>query len=189
MTKRIIILASGSGSNAENIFEFFKGDSSVEVVAFATNKREAGIYGRAERLGVPLLYFSKAEMNNPEALLPQLRALNLDLIVLAGFLLKMPTFIVDAYANQIINIHPSLLPKFGGKGMYGMNVHKAVKEAKEATSGMTIHWVNANYDEGAIIHQESTAIAPSDTPEDIAKKVQALEYNLYPVIIQKLLQS
>lgn len=189
MAKRIIILASGSGSNAENIFEFFKDDSSVDVVAFATNKREAGIYERAERLGVPMLHFSKTELNNPDALLPSLDALNLDLIVLAGFLLKMPTFLVDAFPNKIVNIHPSLLPKFGGKGMYGMNVHKAVKEAGEATSGMTIHWVNANYDEGAIIHQESTPIEKQDTPSDIAKKVQALEYKHYPVIIKKLLQS
>lgn len=189
MAKRIIILASGSGSNAENIFEFFKDDSSVDVVAFATNKREAGIYERAERLGVPILHFSKAELNNPNALLPRLNAFNLDLIVLAGFLLKMPTFVVDAFPNQIVNIHPSLLPKFGGKGMYGMNVHTAVKEADETKSGMTIHWVNANYDEGAIIHQESTQLEPGDTPEDIAKKVQALEYKHYPVIIQKLLQS
>ena len=188
MAKRIIILASGSGSNAENIFEFFQGNSSVKVVAFATNKKEAGINKRAERLGIPLLYFSKTELNSSDILLPKLKSLNLDLIVLAGFLLKLPTFIVDAFPDQIVNIHPSLLPKFGGKGMYGMNVHKAVKEAGETSSGVTIHWVNANYDEGAIIHQESIQLESRDSPSDIAKKVQTLEYKHYPVIIQKIIQ-
>ncbi len=185
--KKIAILASGSGTNAEKIIQYFNFSDIASVVSVGTNKEDAGVIERARKLGVPHFTFNKKELENGsvKALLMIKR---IDLIVLAGFLLKIPDNLVEGFPRAIVNIHPALLPKFGGKGMYGINVHKAVKEAGEQESGITIHWVNEHYDEGEIIFQEKVELSPTDTPEQIATKVQALEHKCYPKVIENLLK-
>ena len=185
--KRIVILASGSGSNAENIIAHFKEDPAVEVSAVLANKRSAQVLDRCERLGVPAFYFNKKAFMGSDALVGLLKSLAPDLIVLAGFLWKIPENIIEAFPNQIINIHPALLPKYGGKGMYGGHVHQAVKDNAETETGITIHYVNERYDEGAIIFQAKTAVEPSDDADAIAAKVHQLEYEHFPKVIEKLL--
>lgn len=184
--KRIVILASGGGSNAAKILDYFQSNEAVAVVLVGSNKQEAGVAAHAERFAVPMLFFTRTELEEGfvQELLQNLRA---DLIVLAGFLLKIPEALVVAFPNKIINIHPALLPKYGGKGMYGMNVHKAVKAAGEMESGMTIHYVNQHYDEGQIIFQAKTALEASDTPEIIAKKVLELEHEHFAKVIESIL--
>lgn len=184
--KRLVILASGSGSNAENIINYFSGNSNVEIAAVLTNKQNAKVLDRCARLDVPAVYFNKSLYSSPK-FLDLLDGFNPDLIILAGFLWKIPTELVVKFPNKIINIHPALLPKYGGKGMYGSKVHEAVRENNESESGITIHYVNENYDEGAIIFQASTAIDPLDTAESIAQKVHQLEYENFPREIEKLL--
>jgi phosphoribosylglycinamide formyltransferase-1 len=186
--KKILIFASGSGSNAENIIRFFKNRSSGSVAAVFTNNPTAGVIIKANNLDVPTLIFSKEELNSG-LVLQKVSMFEPDLIVLAGFLLKFPQNLIDVYPNQIINIHPALLPKFGGKGMYGMNIHKSVIENNEKETGITIHYVNENYDEGNIIFQESVALTNSDTAEDVAAKIHILEQKHFPLIIEKLLTS
>ncbi|MER3319596.1 MAG: phosphoribosylglycinamide formyltransferase [Allomuricauda sp.] len=185
--KRIVIFASGSGSNAENIISFFRENPEVTVAAVLTNKNSAKVLERCDRLGVPAFYFNKPAFKNSDAVVNFLQGLNADLIVLAGFLWKIPSNLIDAFPNKIINIHPALLPKYGGKGMYGDNVHQAVKDNKETETGITIHYVNENYDEGAIIFQSKTKVEPSDDARTIAKKVHQLEYEHFPKVIEKLL--
>ncbi|MHA7863302.1 phosphoribosylglycinamide formyltransferase [Flagellimonas marinaquae] len=185
--KRIVIFASGSGSNAENIISFFSEKSQAEVVAVLTNKSAAVVLERCDRLGVPGFYFNKPAFRESDAVLRLLKGLDADLIVLAGFLWKVPTHLIEAFPNKIINIHPALLPKYGGKGMYGDRVHQAVKDNKETETGITIHYVNENYDEGAIIFQAKTKVEASDTPESIAQKVHQLEYEHFPQVIEKVL--
>lgn len=185
--KRIVILASGSGSNAENIITYFKGHTTIKVVAVLTNKKSAQVLDRCDRLNVPALYFNRESFSHSETLVEVLRGLSPDLIVLAGFLWKIPESLIAAFPKQIINIHPALLPKYGGKGMYGAKVHQAVKEHGEPETGITIHYVNENYDEGAIIFQAKTALEPEDSPDGIAGKVHQLEYQHFPKIIEKLL--
>lgn len=185
--KRIVIFASGSGSNAENIISFFSEKSQAEVVAVLTNKSAAVVLERCDRLGVPGFYFNKPAFRESDAVLRLLKGLDADLIVLAGFLWKVPTHLIEAFPNKIINIHPALLPKYGGKGMYGDRVHQAVKDNKETETGITIHYVNENYDEGAIIFQAKTKVEASDTPESIAQKVHRLEYEHFPQVIEKVL--
>jgi phosphoribosylglycinamide formyltransferase-1 len=185
--KRIVIFASGSGSNAENIISFFSEKSQAEVVAVLTNKSAAVVLERCDRLGVPGFYFNKPAFRESDAVLRLLKGLDTDLIVLAGFLWKVPTHLIEAFPNKIINIHPALLPKYGGKGMYGDRVHQAVKDNKETETGITIHYVNENYDEGAIIFQAKTKVEASDTPESIAQKVHQLEYEHFPQVIEKVL--
>ena len=185
--KRIVIFASGSGSNAENIISFFSEKSHAEVVAVLTNKSAAVVLERCDRLGVPGFYFNKPAFRESDAVLRLLKGLDADLIVLAGFLWKVPTHLIEAFPNKIINIHPALLPKYGGKGMYGDRVHQAVKDNKETETGITIHYVNENYDEGAIIFQAKTKVEASDTPESIAQKVHQLEYEHFPQVIEKVL--
>lgn len=185
--KRIVILASGSGSNAENIISFFSEKSQAEVVAVLTNKSAAVVLERCDRLGVPGFYFNKPAFRESDAVVRLLKGLDTDLIVLAGFLWKVPTHLIEAFPNKIINIHPALLPKYGGKGMYGDKVHQAVKDNKETETGITIHYVNENYDEGAIIFQAKTKVEASDTPESIAQKVHQLEYEHFPQVIEKVL--
>lgn len=184
--KRIAIFASGSGSNAENIYNYFENSSDVEISLIFTNRYDAYVIQRAKKLGIPVVIMNKKQFAKAN-LLHILQSQNIDLIVLAGFLLLIPSYLIDAYPNKIINIHPALLPSYGGKGMYGMNVHKAVAENKEPKSGITIHFVNEKYDEGEFILQEECLLDMSDTPEDIAKKVAKLEYEYFPKAIEKVL--
>jgi len=185
--KKIVLFASGSGSNIENIVQFFQDKPNVTIAGVLTNKRDAKVLDRCNKLNINGLYFNKHAFFKTDCVLEVLESMQPDLIVLAGFLLKIPQKMVQKYPNKIVNIHPALLPKFGGKGMYGMNVHKAVKKQKENETGITIHYVNENYDEGAIIFQAKTAVLPDDSAEAIAKKVHQLEYEHFPKVIEKLL--
>lgn len=185
--KQIVILASGSGSNAENIITYFRDNPGVEVAAVLTNKKEAKVLERCDRLGVPAFYFNRTSFANSDTVVKFLKGLGTDMIVLAGFLWKIPENMIAAFPDKIINIHPALLPKYGGKGMYGDRVHQAVRENNETETGITIHYVNENYDEGAIIFQAKTNVTTSDSPDDIAQKVHQLEYEHFPKIIEKLL--
>ncbi|PHN95119.1 phosphoribosylglycinamide formyltransferase [Maribacter sp. 6B07] len=188
-TKKIILFASGSGSNVENIANYFKLRKDVTICCVLTNKSDAKVIERCNRLGINALFFNRQAFSKSNFILDMLRSLEPDLIVLAGFLWKIPEAITNAFPNKIINIHPALLPKYGGKGMYGMHVHNAVKEAKETETGITIHYVNAHYDEGAIIQQVKTIVNPKDSPEDIASKVHLLEYEFFPKVIDELLSK
>jgi len=183
---RIVIFASGSGTNAENIIRHFKGNPSVKVTYVVTNNPNAGVLERAERLGVPFRVISKAEMDTSEFLGFLKR--EADFIVLAGFLLKVPESWISAFPDAIVNIHPALLPKYGGKGMYGMHVHRAVVANREPESGITIHYVNENYDEGAIIFQKAVALSPEDTAEDVAARIHLLEQANFPKVIEGILK-
>ncbi len=182
--KNIIIFASGSGSNAETIINHFKNSNFAKVSAVFTNKINAGVIDRAKNHEIPFEVFSKDDFQD-EKFLDTLNKYNPDLIVLAGFLLKVPEYLVKSFPNKIINIHPALLPNYGGKGMYGMNVHKAVFENKEKFSGMTIHYVNEHYDEGNIIFQDNINIEDCQTPEEVALKVLSLEHKNYPVVVEE----
>ncbi len=185
---RIVIFASGSGSNAENIINYFKSSNDAIVSHVLSNNANAKVFDRCKRLNVPCTYFSKDEFLKEEGVLSFLKE-KADYIVLAGFLWKIPSQIVSVFANKIINIHPALLPKYGGKGMYGMHVHKAVKENNEKETGITIHFVNEHYDEGAIIFQAQTPLSKEDSPEQIAQKVHALEYEHFPREIEKIIME
>lgn len=185
--KRIVILASGSGSNAENLITYFKENPEIQVAAVLTNKSSAKVLERCDRLQVPAFYFNKSAFSSSDAVVGLLKGMNTDLIVLAGFLWKIPQNVIDAFPNKIINIHPALLPKYGGKGMYGEKVHQSVKENGETETGITIHYVNEHYDEGGIIFQAKTAVEPSDDANGIAEKVHQLEYEHFPKVIEKLL--
>lgn len=187
--KQIVLLASGSGSNVGNIATYFEYAPNVTIAAVLTNKRDAKVIDRCNRLKINCLYFNKQAFSESDCVLNILKSLNPDLIILAGFLWKIPEPLIQAFPNKIINIHPALLPKYGGKGMYGMNVHKAVKENRDAETGITIHYVNENYDEGAVIHQTITRVLPEDSIEQIAEKVHQLEYEHFPKVIAKLLSS
>ena len=189
MKRRIAIFASGTGSNALNLITYFSEHPLAEVVLLVSNNPNAGALQHAARLNVPSAVFDKAAFNRPEIILSCLQQHGIDLIVLAGFLLHIPTFLVEAFPQSIINLHPALLPKFGGKGMYGMHVHRAVKEAGETLTGITIHYINEHYDEGMIIAQYSCPVEADDTPETIAQKVHRLEYRYYPLVIEQLLSA
>jgi phosphoribosylglycinamide formyltransferase-1 len=184
--KRIVIFASGSGTNAENIIQFFQKTTFAEVVLVLANNKNAKVLDRATSNGVSALYFNKTAFKSNN-ILTILDAINPDLIVLAGFLLKINGELIARFPNKIVNIHPALLPKYGGKGMYGMHVHNAVVNNKEPETGITIHYVNEHYDEGHIIFQAKTAIETCDTPDSVAQKVQKLEQEHFPKIIASLL--
>ena len=184
---KILIFASGSGTNAEQIIRHFSPKSSVEVLGVYSNNPSAFVLERAKQLGVSTHVFNREQFNNPEDLLKGLQAQSPDLIVLAGFLWKVPPHIIDAFPNKIINIHPALLPKYGGKGMYGHLVHQSVIDAKETESGISIHYVNSQYDEGAIIFQAKTTIDLDETSESLAQKIHKLEYRHFSEEIEKLL--
>nr|WP_320117325.1 phosphoribosylglycinamide formyltransferase [uncultured Marinifilum sp.] len=184
---RIAILASGSGSNAENIVRYFKDNTNVEIVVILTNNPDAFVLNRAKELNIESLVFSKSDFMKTDKIIEFLDEKNVDFIVLAGFLLLLPLNFVRKFSNRIVNIHPALLPKYGGKGMYGMNVHKAVIENGESESGITIHLVNENYDEGKIVFQAKCKIEKDDSPECVAEKVHQLEYEHFPRIIKQLL--
>ena len=185
--KRVIIFASGGGSNAENLIKFFQNRDNVSVIQVLTNNPRAKVLDKCKSLNVSALCFNRIAFSKTIDVLNILKISNPDLIVLAGFLWKIPQTIISEFPNRIINIHPALLPKYGGKGMYGMNVHKAVVDNKEAETGITIHYVNENYDEGAIIFQTTCPVDPYDTPEDVAKKIHELEMRHFPKVVDSLL--
>ena len=178
--KQLIIFASGSGSNAENIIRYFQENPSIKVVAVFSNKANAGVLAKAERLGVETIVFSKEELEDG-SVFEEIKKIRPDLIILAGFLLKFPTQIVEYYPRQIVNIHPALLPKYGGKGMYGMNVHRAILENKDPETGITIHYVDAHYDKGEIIFQQKVKLDGTETCEEISAKVQKLEHEHFQI--------
>ena len=185
--KRIAIFASGSGSNAENIINYFQDNKKAEVVLVLSNNPKAQVLDRTTRLGVPNMGFNKQQLNDSKWAVENLKTL--DLIVLAGFLWKFPDHLLKVFPNKVINIHPALLPKYGGKGMYGMHVHSAVVENKEEESGITIHYVNEHYDEGAIIFQAKCKVNTTDTPSDVAAKIHDLEMKHFPEVIQQTLSE
>lgn len=185
--KSIVLFASGSGSNVENIIDYFQDTQKIKVLCVLTNNKEAKVLDRCKRLGISALCFNKPSFYGSDCILDILKGLDPDLIVLAGFLWKIPHKIVQNFPNKMINIHPALLPKYGGKGMYGMNVHRAVKENNDIETGITIHYVNENYDEGAIIHQARIPVSKEDLPETIAERIHKLEHHHFPRIIEKLL--
>lgn len=184
--KNIAILASGGGTNAEEIMKYFQHSSKGKVVVVASNKKDAYVLERAKRFHVPAFIFDKVSLESGETS-RKLKEYNVDVVVLAGFLLKVPDNLIQTFPDRIINIHPALLPKYGGKGMYGSKVHEAVKESGDKETGITIHLVNENYDEGKIIFQAAVSISPEDSPENIAQKVHQLEYKYFPNVIESLL--
>ena len=184
--KRLAILASGSGSNAEKIMEHFQTSTKAVVALVASNKADAYVLERAKKFQVPTFTFTRKEMD-AGILLEKLQDENIDYVILAGFLLKIPVELTRALPDRMVNIHPALLPKYGGKGMYGHFVHEAVKAAGEKETGITIHLVNENYDEGKIIFQAHTALDELDTPDSIAAKVHELEHKYFPKVIEGLL--
>ncbi len=181
--KNIAVFGSGSGSNAENICRFFSSSKQVQVVLIGTNKKDARITNRAKKLKVPLLVFSKNELNTFTKLHAVLLKKRVEYVILAGFLLKIPEKMLELYKNKIINIHPSLLPKYGGKGMYGNNVHSSVLKNNDLFSGITVHLVNENYDEGEILFQKKCAVDKGDDVSSLSKKIAKLEYLYFPKII------
>jgi len=187
--KNLVILASGKGSNAERICEYFKEHDSVRVALIITNNPHAGVLDVAKRHSVSSKVLTNEEVREGSLLIRICTEFEADLIVLAGFLRKIPESIIAHYPSKIINIHPALLPKYGGKGMYGMHVHRAVKENNEVYSGITIHFVNEHYDEGAIIRQVRCALEQDDSPEDIATRVHRLEHANYAETIEQLLSE
>lgn len=186
--KNIVILASGSGTNAENIAKYFAGSADVRISAILSNKKDAYVLTRAENLGIEHSSFTKDEFIGGKVT-EIIKGMNPDLVVLSGFLLQVPASMVEAFPHKIINIHPALLPKFGGKGMYGDRVHEAVVASGEKESGITIHYIDENYDQGTTIFQAKCPVLPSDTPHDVATKVHALEYEWFPKIIQQVLNN
>ena len=185
----IAIFASGTGSNARKILEYFKNNSNIRVKLIVSNKAKALVLNIADEYGVEKLVVSRQAFYKTEELLIALKEKDISFIVLAGFLWLIPDYLVQAYEKQMINIHPALLPKYGGKGMYGMNVHRAVKASGEEMSGITIHYVNEHYDEGGTVFQASCPISPEDEPEDIARKVQQLEHKHFAPVVEKLVKK
>lgn len=185
--KRIVIFASGSGSNAENLISFFHDSSEAGVVQVLTNNPRAKVIDRCNRLKVSCFCFNRTAFYDSEDVLELLRLKKPDLIVLAGFLWKVPTNIISEFPDKIINVHPALLPKYGGKGMYGMHVHRAVIESGDKESGISIHYVNEHYDEGALIFQASCEVTPNDSPESLVEKIHELEMRHFPEVVKSLL--
>ena len=186
--KNVAIFASGSGTNAENIARYFSKSETVKVAVVLSNNKNVGVHARVNNWGIPSFVFSRDEFVEGTPILAKLAEYQIDLIVLAGVMNKISDALLTAYPGKIINIHPALLPKHGGKGMYGMHVHEAVVAAGEKESGITIHYINENYDEGDIIFQAKCEVLPADTPEEVATKVHALEYAHYPHVIDDLLK-
>lgn len=185
--KKIAIFASGTGSNAKKIIEYFRTNPHIQVSFIVSNKKDALVLDMAHEFNIETCVLNRQVFYQTEQLLAQLREHDIDFIVLAGFLWLIPEYMVNNYKNRMVNIHPSLLPKYGGKGMYGMHVHEAVKAAGDQESGITIHYVNEHYDDGDIIFQAKCVLEPNDTSTDIAKKVQALEHKHFAPVIEKLL--
>ena len=187
--KNLVIFASGAGTNAKNIIDYFKNSSSARVALIVCNNPAAGVLQIAARENIASLLINRHSFYHTEEIYNILKDIPPDLIVLAGFLWKVPQNLVNAFPNQIINIHPALLPKYGGKGMYGAYVHEAIIAAGEKESGITIHYVNEKYDEGEMILQKKCSVAADDTPESLAQKVHQLEYRWYPETIEKILDE
>ncbi len=185
----IAIFASGGGSNARKIMEHFEGHPSVKIVLVVSNKADAGVLGIAKEFKIPHLIISKSMLYDSEFMLNSLAERSVNFIVLAGFLLLVPTYLVEHFERKIVNIHPALLPKFGGKGMHGSHVHEAVRTANETETGITIHFCNAAYDEGDIIFQARCAVLPEDSAKDIARKVLELEHHFFPKIIEQIMSN
>ena len=188
MKKKIVIFASGSGSNAENIALYFSKHPYIEISFFVSNKKDAFVHERAKKINIPCYYFSATQFRETSDVVNFLKNKQIDFIVLAGFLLKVPENILNTFPNSIINIHPALLPKFGGKGMYGNYVHEAVVASGEMQSGITIHYVNEKYDDGEIIFQATCDVLPDDTPERVAEKVHILEYEYFSKVIESIIK-
>ena len=186
--KKIVVFASGSGSNAIKIYEYFQKNQSVNIEALYCNKKSAPVIQKFQNIGIKTIVFEKDKLQDG-GVLKTLLNLNPRLIILAGFLLKMPEEIISNFENRIINIHPALLPSYGGKGMYGINIHRSVVQNSELFSGLTIHYVNKDYDKGAIIFQEKVELSKNETAETLSKKILKLEYLHYPQIIEKLLKD
>lgn len=182
--KHIAIFASGEGTNAQNIIDYFKNSDKIKVALIVSNKASANVLNRAKKADIPTLLISRADFYDSNNTIDALKKASIDFIVLAGFLWMIPQNLVHAFPNKMINIHPALLPKFGGKGMYGMHVHKAVVEAGESESGISIHYVNEHYDEGEIISQHRCSISKEDTMETVAKKIHKLEQEFFPKAIE-----
>jgi phosphoribosylglycinamide formyltransferase 1 len=187
--KHITIFASGAGSNAQRIINYFKDSNLATVALIVCNKPGAGVISIAENENIPLLLIDKERFFNGDGYLPQLQDAKTDLVVLAGFLWKIPQVLIDAYPKRIINIHPALLPKYGGKGMYGQYVHEAILNAGEMESGITIHYVDEHYDNGDIIFQTACPVLEADSPEALAHRIHQLEHLHYPLVIEEVLQK
>ncbi len=184
--KRLAVFVSGGGTNLQRIAEYFAPNPEVEIACVVSNNKDAYANQRAKNLGIPLKVIDRQQFND-KSFSEELKSLNVDLVVLAGFLWLVPQHLIDAFPNKIINIHPALLPKYGGKGFYGHHVHEAVVAAHEKESGITIHYVNERYDSGNIIFQAKVAISKNDTPDDVAAKIHVLEQMNFPVVIENLL--
>lgn len=183
----IAIFASGTGTNAETIINYFKDHKDIRIKLVVCNNPKGGVLDVAKENHVPVVLISKEEFQREEVLLKELEVYNINFVVLAGFLWLIPEYLLNKFSGKIINIHPALLPKYGGKGMYGNHIHEAVKAAGEKETGITVHYVNERYDEGEVIAQIKCQLNPEDTPETIKKKVQQLEYAHYPKIIEQVL--
>jgi len=189
MKKKLAIFASGSGSNTENICRYFSESPDISVAIICTNKKDAFVVKRAKKLQIPTLVVNKTMLNDFNHLKKIFEDAKIDAIVLAGFLLKIPSVVLEKYPKKIINIHPSLLPKYGGRGMYGDNVHRAVLKNKESETGITIHLVNENYDEGRVVLQKKCSVAPNESLKTLSKKVRKLEFKFFPPTIEKILKN
>ena len=186
---KIAILVSGTGTNAINIIEYFEKNSVADITLVVSNKTDALAVEKAQNKGVRTIVFNNESFKKNGKVLDYLRSLSIDFIVLAGFLMKIPNDIIHAYPNKIVNLHPSLLPKYGGKGMYGKHVHRAVIDAQESESGISIHFVNEEYDEGAIIFQAKVSVEKGDSVEVLTKKIQQLEHHFFPRVIEQVISK
>lgn len=187
--KKIAILASGSGSNAENIANYFNGSGYAQVSFIIANNPNAFVIERAKRLGIEHAVVTKTEFMEADSVIAMLKERSIDFVVLAGFLLLVPAKLIQSYPGRIVNIHPALLPKHGGKGMYGDRVHKAVVESGDTESGITIHLIDENYDKGTTFFQAKCPVLPTDTADDVAAKVHALEYEYFPHVIEEIMRT
>jgi phosphoribosylglycinamide formyltransferase-1 len=187
--KHISIFASGAGSNAQKIIDHFRNDSRIQVSLIVCNKPEAGVVGIAKKENIPLLLIEKDRFFRGDAYLPELKKAGSDLLVLAGFLWKLPSAVIAAFPRRIINLHPALLPKYGGRGMYGQYVHESVLQAGEMESGITIHFVDEHYDNGDVIFQTACPVLEGDTPATLAKRIHQLEHLHYPRVIEELMKQ
>ncbi|MBC7451338.1 MAG: phosphoribosylglycinamide formyltransferase [Cytophagales bacterium] len=182
---KVALFASGSGTNAQKIFEYFKDHTEIRIAMLLSNNPDAYALTRAQSFGIPTRVFTKAEFNDPNCIVQELKDAGIQWVVLAGFLWLIPAHLIRAFPTSMLNIHPALLPKFGGKGMYGMKVHAAVKDTGETQTGITIHKVNEEYDKGEIVFQGFCDVLSDDTPEGIAQKVHELEYLHFPIVIEE----
>jgi phosphoribosylglycinamide formyltransferase 1 len=187
--KHLVIFASGAGSNAQQIINYFRNSSLAGVGLIVCNKPGAGVIRIAEKENIPVLMIEKERFFRDDGYLPELQKQNTDLIILAGFLWKIPQILIDNYPRRIINIHPALLPKYGGKGMYGQYVHEAIINAGEVESGISIHYVDEHYDNGDIIFQTACPVMDGDSPETLARRIHQLEHLHYPIVIEEILQK